>query len=148
MDPYAGGMLSESPYVRKRPVAGRVVAVLRAEMKNRGLQCITPPSRAVKVHEVHELIVTEDPKAGPGATVTDVCYIAFVEIEKGGVLLAGDEVRIAGRLVGVLAGFDDTHMPNHQNILLSAQKAATGLQLGVQLEQEVVFEAIGKESGR
>jgi hypothetical protein len=54
-------------------------------------------------------------------TVNRVALIAFFEVLEGGVILLDDQVTIGDRLVGTVAGFDETHMPNHQNICLNGE---------------------------
>jgi hypothetical protein len=73
-----------------------------------------------------ELISTDETSAQPGAMVNNIGYIAFVELTSGGILLAGDRVEADGKVIGEIAGFDDTHMPNHQNIILRTNPRVTG----------------------
>ncbi len=47
--------------------------------------------------------------------------IGFFEIIKSGLIVAGDDVWIEDRLLGKLAGFDVTHMPNHINVVVKAE---------------------------
>ncbi|MGW8178994.1 MAG: DUF6917 domain-containing protein, partial [bacterium] len=47
--------------------------------------------------------------------------IGFFEITKSGLIVAGDDVWIEDRLLGKLAGFDLTHMPNHINVVVKAE---------------------------
>jgi hypothetical protein len=110
-----------NPYVSKSAVVGRVVAVLRGVTDRRGLYLTEYRSRAVPVGQVHELMVTDE-QAPLESTVDRVALIAFFEVTEGGVLLVGDLVTLGGHLVGELAGFDETHMPNHQNICLRGER--------------------------
>jgi len=141
-DPYGKGMVTTDIFAKKTPVTGKVVCVLRARLEGRGLELIKPASRAVSKGEVHELLVTEE-AAFPGSQVNSVAYIGFFEVERGGIILSGDEVTIAGRRVGNVAGFDATHSPNHLNIVLRGEKL-TGEDLGVDLGAEVRFEMVGR----
>ncbi|MGB9868200.1 MAG: DUF6917 domain-containing protein [Bacillota bacterium] len=136
-DPYAG-LFKKSPYFDKCDIVGRVVAVLDARLQNRGLSLIAQPSRAVRAGEVHELIATEE-DAGPGKNVTTAIYVAFVEILCGGVLLAGDKVIINAQEVGKLAGFDETHFPNHMNMVMRCARALTGREMQLKPGDTVVF---------
>lgn len=113
----SGPMVFSNPYVAKSAVVGRVVAVLRGVTDQRGLHILEHRSRAVPRGEIHELMITDE-DAGRSSTVNRVALLAFFEVTEGGVLLVGDRVTIGDADVGMLAGFDETHMPNHQNICL------------------------------
>lgn len=141
MDPHASGLVTKNTYSSKRKIQSSVVAVLQLEMEGRGLNLIKPISRAVKKNEIHELIVTDEKEAKPGAVVNQVSYIAFVEISQGGVIVVGDEVYWNNNLLGIVAGFDDTHMPNHQNIILYSPKRLTGKDLSINIEDQIIIQA-------
>jgi len=131
------GMFKENPYARKSDVQGELVVLLRGNYPERGLQLIKPISRALNLGEVHELIVT-DQKAGPGDTVDPIAYIGFFAIKKPGVIVTGDELRVADKFVGKLVGFDETHMPNHLNIVVHGE-SIDGVERGLDVGDEVVF---------
>jgi hypothetical protein len=133
IDPYKTGMLKKSPYVKKTTVDAVVVAVLDFAAENRGLQLIAQPSRAVIKGNVHELMITNDTEAAPDRTVDPVSYLAFVCVENSGVLLRNDNVYLNEVKIGKLAGFDETHMPNHQNIVIQSDQRFTGLEKGIEL---------------
>lgn len=139
MDPYAKGLIKKNPYGEKRIIQSFVVAILQLEMEDRRLSLITPKSRVVKKNEIHELIITDEKEAKPGALVNKVAYIAFIEIDKGGIVVVGDEVYWKDYLLGKVAGFDDSHMPNHQNIVLYSSKRNTGKELNIKLEDPIIF---------
>ena len=111
---------------------------MRLKLEARGLQLIPQGSRCIRRFDVHELIVTEE-KTGPSGRADKVAYLGFVEFAKGGVMLTGDEVRIGGALVGTVAGYDETHMPNHLNIVLTGASGASGVERGIALGQRVEF---------
>lgn len=139
-DPYASGKLKGNTYAAKTDVVGPLVVVLQGHMADRGLQLIAPVSRAVKRHEVHELIITDEAGAGPGKRVDNIAYLGFFTVEQSGVIVAGDNVYLDKKQIGRLAGFDDTHMPNHQNIVLYAANKLSGVEQGAQLGMTVRFE--------
>ena len=139
MDPYANGLIDKNPFGAKRIIQSSVVAILQLELKGRGLKLIQPRSRVLKKNELHELIVTDEKIAKPGETVNNVAYIAFIEILKGGVMVVGDKVYWNNNLLGIVAGFDDTHMPNHQNIILYSPKISTGKKLNIRLEDKIII---------
>ncbi|MGD9552696.1 MAG: hypothetical protein AB7V60_06295, partial [Candidatus Caldatribacteriota bacterium] len=131
----------KNTYSSKRKIQSSVVAVLQLVMEGRGLNLIKPISRAVKKNEIHELIVTDEKEAKPGSVVNQISYIAFIEISQGGVIVVGDEVYWNNNLLGIVAGFDDTHMPNHQNIVLYSIKRVTGKDLHINIEDPIIIQA-------
>jgi len=140
IDPHQERVLdTDDPYVAKRPVEGRVVCVLHARSERRGMQLESHPSRAAPAGQIHELALTDDAEAAPGRRVDRVAYVGFVEIERGGVILAGDRVTVGGRELGRVVGFDETHYPNHMNIVLRGALWQTGRELGVEVEASVSF---------
>ena len=129
-DPYESGMFKENPYCAKSDIEGNLVAVLRGAYEDRGLDLIKPVSRCVQKNEIHELIASDEPGIGAGARVNKIAYLGFVEIVKGGVITIGDGLFWNGDRIGFVAGFDETHMPNHLNIVVSCEKRIAGEQLG------------------
>jgi len=63
-------------------------------------------------------MITDEEGAAPGRGVDRVRAVAFFEVKAGGLAVVGDEVTISGRGLGVLAGYDVTHMPNHMGVLV------------------------------
>ena len=139
LDPYESGMVKKSSYAQKKIIKGKVVVILDGKIDKRGLNLITPPSRAIKKNEIHEVIVTEEEDAAPGKIVNNIAYVCFFEIEEGGVIVVEDKVYIGNKLIGNVIGFDDTHMPNHQNIILYAPKKKTGVELEINLDEKILF---------
>lgn len=130
-DPYAQKMTNRTFFAAKADVTGRVVTVLRGTLESRALQLIAPISRAFSAGTIVEFISTDEPAAAPGTIVDRIGYVAFVELTVGGILLAGDVVEVDGKVIGTIAGYDDTHMPNHQNIILKTDGRITGEALGL-----------------
>jgi len=136
-------MFKENPYYAKADVSGELVVVLQGMYEERGLELIKPVSRCVRKHEIHELIMTDEESAGPGTQVNKIAYLGFVEILRGGVIIAGDEVLRDGKCIAVIAGFDETHMPNHLNIVLRCGERVTGAGSGCTLGDSIVFRQNG-----
>lgn len=113
-------------------------------MSDRGLELIKPMSRCVRQHDVHELILTDE-KCGPGSKVNQIAYLGFVNLTVSGVVIEGDEVYVDDRLMGHVAGFDETHMPNHQNIIIYTDFLNTGKALELEPGMKVVIKMTGKE---
>ena len=138
-DPYAQKMTNRTFFAAKSDVKGRIVTVLRGTLESRGLHLILPISRAYSGGTIVEFISTDEAGAAPGGTVDAIGYVAFVELTTSGVLLVGDTIEIAGKPIGTIAGYDDTHMPNHQNIILKTQRRVTGEGLGFRSGDEVLI---------
>jgi len=138
-DPYAEGMFKENPYYMKSDVRGKLVVVLQGAYEDRGLELIQPVSRCVNRNEIHELIASDEEDAGPGKQVNRIAYIGFVEILEGGVIIAGDQVIHNGESLGEIAGFDETHMPNHLNIVVRRGHRITGADAGCSTGDEITF---------
>jgi hypothetical protein len=139
-DPYTNRLVSNNAYADKCDITGQVVAVLRGSVEKRGLQLIPQPSRAVKKDEIHELIITDE-KASPGDTVQRIAYLAFVMFTSGGVLLQGDQLFVNHRLVGLLAGYDLCHFPNHMNIVFNGERIS-GEDRGFTVGSKVLFKHV------
>lgn len=142
IDPYQSGKFTYNPYAKKNTVEGSVVVVLDGRMEDRGLQLISPISRCVKTDEVHELILTDEQDVRPGSSVNRIAYLGFFSVSHSGVIIAGDEVSVNGRCIGYLAGFDETHMPNHLNIVIKAERLITGVSGGIELNDQVKFKLV------
>lgn len=139
MDPYARALFKENPFSLKRSIECSAVAVLQARLDNRSLRLIPQISRVLKKNDIHELIFTDEKESRPETIVNRIAYIAFIEILKGGVMVVGDKVYWNNNLLGIVAGFDDTHMPNHQNIILYSPKISTGKKLNIWLEDKIII---------
>ncbi|MCR4443075.1 MAG: hypothetical protein QHH10_12405 [Peptococcaceae bacterium] len=139
MDPYKSGVFEKSPYAEKRLCSGNLVAILDGRMEKRELQLLKQISRVVRAGEIHELILTDEDEAAPGMEVNRISYLGFFEVVKGTVIVTGDRLIIGNKNLGTIAGFDETHMPNHLNIIVKAKERLTGVELGLALEDEVLI---------
>lgn len=146
-DPYAAGIISQPPIFERRGVRANVVAVLYAQRHNRGLVLVHPRTRCLRRYDVHELLLTNDPEAEPGRVI-DVCAaIAFFEVDGGGVVGEGESVFIRNRHIGTVVGFDETHAPNHINIIVRNDVLRSGVGFGIALGDAVVFSGAGAPGG-
>jgi hypothetical protein len=123
----------------KSAVTGTLLKVLVHRRHDRGMRLEPYASRCVRTGEVHELVVTDHTETDEGARIDRVAFLGFAEIVSGGVLDRGDEVWIGGRRIGVLLGFDGCHLPNHYNVLIHADPAPTGRELGLVPGEPLVF---------
>jgi hypothetical protein len=132
-DPFKAAVRPGPPDYPRIGPSGRLVAVMKVQFTKRGLSLIRNNTRAIRRHEIHELLITDETTAEPGGRVDRVAGIGFVELNEGGMMAEGDRVEINGRPIGTVVGFDESHMPNHQNIVLRGEFAngvSRGLQLG------------------
>ncbi|MCC6935256.1 MAG: hypothetical protein IT333_01975 [Thermomicrobiales bacterium] len=137
----SGPMVFGDPYASSSAVVGRVVAVLRGVTETRGLALAGHRSRAVTTGAVHELMITDEDARQEGR-VDRVALLAFVEILEAGVILLDADVTIGDASVGVIAGFDETHMPNHQNICLRGD-LQDGESRSIAVGDKVVIAGVG-----
>jgi hypothetical protein len=143
-DPYARKLIKLDFFHAKRPLAGAVVVVLDGYLDSRALSLIQPISRAYAKHTVIELIATDEMTALPGGAVQAIAYLGFVELLSSGVIVVGDEVVVGGQVVGTIAGYDDTHMPNHQNVIVAVGTRVSGKDLGWQVGEQVEIRTGGR----
>ena len=117
--PYDFRRITPGVYGERRQVEGEVVALLHVSFQDRGLRLIETKSRAVRLNEMHELMITDE-DAAPGGGADRVRAIAFFEVSRSGLIVVGDRVSVGAKPLGVLAGYDETHMPNHMNMVVKA----------------------------
>lgn len=145
-DPYSAKKLdTKYPCARKTNVVGKLCVILDARAQNRALELVQYPSRAVLKNEIHELILTAEKTAEPGATVNAISYLGYFEVLDSGVIWVGDRVTIGDLEIGTLAGYDMTHFPNHMNIVIKTDsKLYTGDEKGLELGQAITFKYPGR----
>src|SRR5580698_3469804 len=128
-----------STYAANRPVKGGVVTVLDSTHEARGLKLISTYSRALQKNSIHELIATDETDKKPGDTANRIAYLAFFEVERGGCIIVGETLLVDGEPVGQIIGFDETHEPNHINIVIGVKKRRTGPQLKIGVGSKIKF---------
>ncbi len=136
--PYDFKRITPGVYGERRQVEGEVVAILHVSFQDRGLRLIETKSRAVRLHEIHELMITDE-NAQPGGTADRVRALAFFEVTEPGLIVAGDNVNVGAKRLGTLAGYDETHMPNHMNVVV---KAPTLDEPRIRVGDKVRFKAV------
>jgi len=132
--------MTELRYTAKRHAQGDLVYVFSLRADERWMRLEEFPSRALLRGEIHELVLSANAGLQPGAWVRDVAYIGFFEVSVGGIAEFGDEVWAGEQRLGTLAGFDLTHYPNHLNVVVSADVAATGAELGLDVGATIRFQ--------
>jgi hypothetical protein len=144
-EPYEGLIVPRHLKCLKSPVEGYVVGILGNTAERRGMKLIAMPSRVVRAGDVHEVVSTTE-IAGPGETVESVGYLAWVAFAKPGVVVAGDTVQVNGGLLGEVCGFDETHAPNHLNIVVRTRELLTGRTANLHPDTRVTFVGQSRES--
>ena len=124
----------------KRQVQGTLVYVGSSRTDERWMQLEEFSTRALLRGEIHELILSSGAGLQPGVKVRDVALVGFFEVEVGGIAVFGDEFWAGEQRLGTLAGFDLTHYPNHFNIVIYAQVASTGVDLGLDVGAPIRFQ--------
>lgn len=131
--------VSLATYAANRPVKGEVVTVLNSTYERRGLKLIPTYSRALKKFSIHEIIATDETDKLPGDTANRIAYLAFFEVSHGGCILVGETMFVDGKPVGQIIGFDETHEPNHINIIIGVNTRRTGPQLKIKPGSRIKF---------
>lgn len=126
-------------YAANRPVKGAVITVLDSTHETRGLKLISTYSRALPKNSIHELIATDEIGKKPGDTANRIAYLAFFEVSCGGCIIVGETLFVDGKLIGEIIGFDETHEPNHSNIIIGVKKRQTGPQLNISIGSKIKF---------
>lgn len=132
--------VSLDTYAANRPVQGTLVTVLASTHESRGLKLIKSYSRALKKYSIHELIATDEADVPTGGMVQKIAYLGFFEVTRGGCLIIGDELKIGKKKIGKVLGFDETHEPNHINIIISVKERKTGKVLGLKVGNKLQFQ--------
>jgi len=143
-DPYKKKLVNHDFYHSKIDIEGKFVVVLDGKLNNRGLNLIQPISRAFSKNTIIELIGTDEQNAEPGTVVNNICYIGFIELLNSGVILTGDNVIWNEKEIGVIAGYDNTHMPNHQNTIVKMNELISGKELGIKLNDKLIIKGFQK----
>src|ERR1017187_145167 len=126
-------------YAANRPVEGEVVTVLASTHEARGLKLIPTYSRALQKNSIHELIATDEAGRKPGDTADRIAYLAFFEVTRGGCIIVGETLFVDGKAVGEIIGFDETHEPNHINIMIGVKQRQTGRQMKISVGSQIKF---------
>ena len=129
-------------YAANRGVQGTLVTVLASTHESRGLKLIKSFSRALPKYSIHELIATDEDDAQTGGTVQKIAYLGFFEVTRGGCLIIGDELKIGAKKIGKVLGFDETHQPNHINIIIAVNQRKTGEQLHLKVNDSLQFKMV------
>ena len=131
--------VSLATYAANRPVKGEAITVLDSTHEARGLKLIPTYSRALPKNSIHELIATDECDKKPGDTANKIAYLAFFEVTRGGCIIVGETLFVDGKAIGEIVGFDETHEPNHINIIIGVTSRRTGPQLKISVGSKIKF---------
>ena len=131
--------VSLATYAANRPVQGEAITVLDSTHEARGLKLIPTYSRALPKNSIHELIATDERDKKPGDTANKIAYLAFFEVSRGGCIIVGETLFVDGKAIGEIIGFDETHEPNHINIIIGVKSRKTGPQLKIKVGSKIKF---------
>ncbi|MQY05031.1 DUF6917 domain-containing protein [Actinomadura macrotermitis] len=121
---------SPDPRTWARPVLDAdLVCVMHHVREDRGLTLARWNTRAVAAGQVHELLVCDADELATGSA-DHVRYLGFARFDAG-ILAVGDELRVGDETIGVLAGFDDAHLPDHMNVVFTSPVLKTGAERGL-----------------
>jgi hypothetical protein len=126
-------MRTNSIFSEKRTIKGKFVAIMNFSNPKRGINLTEFKTRCLLKSEIHEFILCAE-DTDPSKPIDKVFYLGFGELLEGGVMEIGDTLYLGDKPFGTILGFDETHFPNHYNILITTKHLQTGLELGVKAE--------------
>lgn len=126
---------TDSIFSDKRILIGKFVAVMNFSNPKRGINLTEFRTRCLLKNEIHEFILCAD-DTDPNSPIDKVFYLGFGEFTEGGVMEVGDTLYLDNKPFGTILGFDETHFPNHYNILIRTNNLKTGEELGVKAEDK------------
>ncbi len=129
-DPYQNGLLEGKVQLNKFEGKGEIVAVANRTLSKRGLEITHFKTRVLRKDDIHELIVTVEPVT-LGGKINEIAYLGFFKVNESFVIAVGDTVKISGTTIGHIGGFDETHAPNHINIVVCTDKLIGGIDMGL-----------------
>lgn len=124
--------------VRHRPVHGIVVAIVGGQEEPLTVTLMMEATRALHQGCVYELVYT-GADARPGNRVTGGSTLGFFEVRQASVAVVGDDVRVRGSVLGEIAGFDGSHLPDHLHVVVGGKLSGDSLAWGFSLGDKVVI---------
>lgn len=119
----------------RNAIVAHWIAILNHKRESRGLTLTPWQTRAVCQGDIHELLTTPERVDATHRQINQVYYLGFAEFGAG-VIAVGDRMWAEdGTLLGSVVGFDETHAPNHLNILLFSSSCVPGVQRGLQPDE-------------
>jgi hypothetical protein len=125
----------------KRQVEGLVVKLLHHKRTDRGMMLASFETRCVQRGEIHELVSTDHAGTNPGDRIDRVGFLCFLEITRAGVIEIGDSFCHHGETLGRVIGFDESHFPNHYNILIGSETLLNAGDAALSVEDTITFQS-------
>jgi hypothetical protein len=85
------------------------------------------------------LLATDETDKKPGDSVDRIAALAFFEVARSGCVIVGEKLIAGGQVIGTVLGFDETHEPNHMNIVVGMNHRRSGKQLKFKLGTKIRF---------
>lgn len=124
----------------KRQVEGVLVKLLHNKRTDRGMILAPYETRCVRLGEIHEVVTTDQSGATCGDQIDRVGFLGFIEITRSGVIEIGDRVVHEGGILGHVLGFDESHFPNHYNILVASEDILVADDANLVVEETIMFQ--------
>jgi hypothetical protein len=122
----------EKLFSEKTKVSCKWVAIMDYTRHDRGIIITAFRTRCFEKNEIHEFIACSNTSL-PDKPIDKVAYLGFGEIIQGGVVEVGDVMYSGKNPIGTIMGFDETHMPNHYNIIIKTDNPLSGFALKIKL---------------
>lgn len=122
----------------KRDVRTNVVRLLFHETLHRGMRLAPAGSACVRAGDIHELVVTRDDVDDAEALIDHIAYVGFLEFTDPAMLTRGDTFWYGEELLGWFAGYDESHLPNHLNLILHGPRLVTAEDLDLRPGDTIV----------
>lgn len=123
----------------KEPATARLVKLLFHRREDRNMVLSPWASRCFRNGEIHELVTTTRGYAAEGDRIDSVGFLGFAEFSGATVIERGDEFWRDGRLIGRVVGFDESHAPNHYNIIVEVDQLISAEDIGMRIGEQVLF---------
>ena len=128
----------KSLFSARKSITGHWVAIMNYEKHNRALKLSSYRTRCIRAGEIHEFLLCNQ-KVKTDDPIDAVAYLGFGEMSAGGVIEVGDLFYCKKELIGKIIGFDETHFPNHYNIVLQGDIFSSGADRGLSLSDSFVI---------
>ncbi len=127
----------------KSALQAKWVGVMDRARADRNLILSPYTTRCIRTGEIHEFLSCCNVDPSSNFPIQEVGYLGFAEFTVGGVMAVGDVLSTQNHKLGTIVGFEETHMPNHQNTLLATDTIVTGSSLCLRAGEKFIIEQIG-----
>lgn len=116
-------------FSEKVTIKAQWLAIMDHERKDRAITLSPYKTRCLQVNEIHEFMLCAE-NSDISLPINHIKYLGFAEIQNGGIVEVGDYVLNSENFQAKITGFDETHYPNHYNIVLSSPVFLNGKEYG------------------